>query len=439
MDMALNEIEKTVSKIENKADVFGYAEKLRLTSKKFLNNYKYVYEKLQELDENVHVLVEEATWDVGKIDVSITLAMPSNQLKRNVESPEREPKDIAAEIESLPCYNALKEIINSLMQDFQEIIEKIENWTTDYSRVLTTDSFMVCRCGGVLEFMTSGQESVVYFNNLYIRTLEMVDSLIKHFQTFERVHDLYGFEEERFELKYAYRDAARISVKAYEYLTEGEIKTEEDERIPCNLHFEYVGKSVKEEEQQYLAALLTILGHVPGGIGAIAGMLSIGMTVYDGIKENLCEEENVSSIVSIFNSEATVEYKKAREAYPKDLKEFNKKLSRITDTFDVISAINYEIHDNWVDSIRAYAFTEEYMFFAEQFLNKECKKVGEIRFFQSVERKDYLNERRGSNIVWGEDPGVTYSVKTRVGVEGEREDLSQESFESDIRNKEIYK
>ena len=67
------------------------------------------------------------------------------------------------------------------------------------------------------------------------------------------------------------------------------------------------------------------------------------------------------------------------------------------------------------------------------------KKVGEIRFFQSVERKDYLNERRGSNIVWGEDPGVTYSVKTRVGVEGEREDLSQESFESDIRNKEIYK
>lgn len=56
-----------------------------------------------------------------------------------------------------------------------------------------------------------------------------------------------------------------------------------------------------------------------------------------------------------------------------------------------------------------------------------------------MERKDYLNERRGSNIVWGEDPGVTYSVKTRVGVEGEREDLSQESFESDIRNKEIYK
>ncbi len=27
------------------------------------------------------------------------------------------------------------------------------------------------------------------------------------------------------------------------------------------------------------------------------------------------------------------------------------------------------------------------------------KKVAEIRFFQSVGRKDYLNERRGSNIV----------------------------------------
>ena len=439
MDTALNEIEKTVSKIENKADVFGYAEKTRLTSKKFLNNYKYVYEKLQELDGNVHVLVEEATWDIEKIDINITLAMPSNQLERNVESPEREPKDIVAEIESLQCYSVLKEVMDSLIRDFQEIIEKIENWTTNYSRVLTTDSFMVCRCGGILEFMTSGQESVVYFNNLYIRTLEMVDSLIKHFQTFAEIQDLYGFEEERYELKYAYRDAARISVKAYEYLTEGEIKAEEDEKIPCNLHLEYVGKSVREEEQQYLAALLTILGHVPEGIGTIAGMMSIGMTVYDYIKGNLSEKKAVISSAFGFDGIEEDVYKKLGGSYPEDLKKFNKKLSRITDTYNVISAINYEIHDNWVDSIRAYAFTEEYMFFAEQFLDKECKKVGEIRFFQSVERKDYMNERRGSNIVWGEDPGVTYSVKTRVGVEGKREDLSQESFENDIRNKEVYK
>jgi hypothetical protein len=33
------------------------------------------------------------------------------------------------------------------------------------------------------------------------------------------------------------------------------------------------------------------------------------------------------------------------------------------------------------------------------------KKVGEIRFFQSVERKDYLNERRGNNIVCGRIQG----------------------------------
>lgn len=55
-------------------------------------------------------------------------------------------------------------------------------------------------------------------------------------------------------------------------------------------------------------------------------------------------------------------------------------------------------------------------------------KVGEIRVFQNVERKDYLNERRGSNIVWGEDPGVTYSVKTRVGVEGGKQEMDKNSF-----------
>lgn len=56
-------------------------------------------------------------------------------------------------------------------------------------------------------------------------------------------------------------------------------------------------------------------------------------------------------------------------------------------------------------------------------------KVGEIRFFQNVERKGYLNERRGSNIVWREEPAVTYSVKTRVGVEGGKQEMDKNSFD----------
>lgn len=87
--------------------------------------------------------------------------------------------------------------------------------------------------------------------------------------------------------------------------------------------------------------------------------------------------------------------------------------------------MNYEITDNWVKSIRAYIFTEEYLFFVEQFLDEKCKKDGEPRFSMVVERKYYIHERRGSNIKWGENPGITYSTATNAGQKAERTEVRE--------------
>ncbi len=438
MDTAITDMEKTVSQIEEKAEVFGYAEKTRLTSKKFLNNYENVYQKLQRLDRELHVLTDQDTWDVGTIDVGIPLGMASNLLKEDAESPERTPEYIVSEIKILPCYTELKAVIDALIRDLQEIIEHIENWTTDYSRVLTTDSFMVCRCGGILEFLSSGQEYVAYFNNLYIRTLEIADSLIKHFQTFAETQDLFGYEDERYEPKYAYGNASRMAVRAYEYLTEGGIRGEKDEQIPCNIHFEFVGKSVKEEEGQYLAALLTVMGHFPNVLGGAATLVSVLLSVYDHLEGEMKGKEIVSATCSVIGDECETALEDLGAPYALDAKGIRGNLSIITDTFNVISALHYEIYDNWVYSIRVYTFTEEYLFYAEQFLDKDCQKVGEIRFLPGVERDDYMNERRGSNIAWGEDPGVTYSIKTRVGAEGKRKEFSQNTFDGNIQEEKVY-
>ena len=74
--------------------------------------------------------------------------------------------------------------------------------------------------------------------------------------------------------------------------------------------------------------------------------------------------------------------------------------------------MNYDLTDNWVESIRVYIFTEEYMFFVEQFLDETCNKKGEPTMYMALGKGDYINSRRGSNIEWGEDPGITYDAKT---------------------------
>ena len=39
----------------------------------------------------------------------------------------------------------------------------------------------------------------------------------------------------------------------------------------------------------------------------------------------------------------------------------------------------------------------------------------------------------------GEDPGVTYSIKTRVGDEGESGELSKESFDNNVKTGKLFK
>ena len=74
--------------------------------------------------------------------------------------------------------------------------------------------------------------------------------------------------------------------------------------------------------------------------------------------------------------------------------------------------MNYDLTDNWVESIRVYIFTEEYMFFVEQFLDETCNKKGEPTMYMALGKGDYINSRRGSNREGGEDPGITYDAKT---------------------------
>ena len=64
--------------------------------------------------------------------------------------------------------------------------------------------------------------------------------------------------------------------------------------------------------------MLTILRHVPEGIGTIAGMISIGMTVYDYIKGNLSEKKAVISSAFGFDGIEEDVYKKFGGSYPED-------------------------------------------------------------------------------------------------------------------------
>ena len=95
-------------------------------------------------------------------------------------------------------------LFTSLKDDLTQIVDKITGWTTDYTRELNIDSFMVCRCGGLLTFESTGQEFKEYFSALYLRTMELVTAIKDHYASLEKTEPVWGQPEEKYEMKFVY-------------------------------------------------------------------------------------------------------------------------------------------------------------------------------------------------------------------------------------------
>ena len=160
---------------------------------------------------------------------------------------------------------------------------------------------------------------------------------------------------------------------------------------------------------------------------------------------DILDEDTTKDMISIVAG-GTPLIKKGVKALGKEIPEvvgdglsINSNLSNVLDAFSLMTVMNYDLTDNWIESIRVYIFTEEYMFFGEQFLDETCNKKGEPIIYMALGKGDYLNNRRGSNIAWGEDPGITYDAKTKIGDQPQRRqaDEGKEMFEQ-VKESNIY-
>ncbi len=454
-------INGSLDRIEESDLSFGYGEDEALTSDEFMTKYQSLRKLVYEAYRQIEMLKEGKTWDVGPIDRSVKPNDPSDALYMNdgnpkwngnmvlgeisghesshmpvmiieaPENPERTGDMIAADVSRLECYKTVRQIIFNLKNDLAQIVDKIKDWTTDYTRKLDMNSFMVCRCGGLLTFESNGQEYNEYFSALYLRTMELVTAIKDHYASLEKTEPVWGQPEEKYEMKYVYGYIVDGMDKTSKFLIGESI---DDGTMKCNVHFEFVAKSVREQEKMFLSALFTVAGLMPG-TATVCGYITALMKIFDKGKKVIgyfSDKEKKMDLTDIWNeakdttkdmisivSGGTPLIKKGAKAFGKEIPEaiedglsINGNLSNVLDAFALLTVMNYDLTDNWVESIRVYIFTEEYMFFVEQFLDETCNKKGEPTMYMALGKGDYINSRRGSNIEWGEDPGITYDAKT---------------------------
>jgi len=423
-DKILNEWLPTVKEYATR---FGYAEAYTFKSYEFKQNYMEVRNNVIKIQTSLRKLINKSTWEIGKINTSIGVAMPSNALRPNVVSPERTAEMIVKDIEALECYQKIDNMLIELRKDLNEVIQNITDWTTECSNTLTFDSFMVCRCGGVLEFVTSGQEYVQYFDKIYSRMIEHLQEYAARLQSLAESQVYFCLEglevdsEER-DLLYAYEDAADGLEKAYKYLSTEEI---EQEPMRCNVHIEFVARSVQEESEQYITGIITLIGLIPHPATVPFKIASAAMGVYymneNRKQEKLLTFENGKTTFEIGLTASSITadvLQSAQKATPTALGYVNS-VGNVYSFIAAMSCANFEITDNWLERIRIYIFTEGYMFLGEMYLNESGEKSRESGCWPGVAKKQYMNMdyviSRGRNLEWGEHPGITFDVQTRAG------------------------
>ena len=82
---------------------------------------------------------------------------------------------------------------------------------------------------------------------------------------------MFKYQDDKYQLKYAYGNAVAGLEKTETFLTEG---TTDNGTMVCNVHFEFVAKSVNDQMGMYLSALLSVVGFIPGTTGVVAGAIS---------------------------------------------------------------------------------------------------------------------------------------------------------------------
>lgn len=376
-------------------------------------------EKINVLKGIKEIIIEKCLKVYRGINTKILVNDGSfNDITTELEEAKPFVKDIAEEWEKahtahvdLENYDDYKELIENIFKSIQTQIDEIDNWKEDSYHLITTGSFLVCRCGGLITFKDSGQNLKTTADNLATSILTTITQFKEYHRTLMEIPD--AKKDEIIDHQWSSHKAAAEGLERFEnMLIENGGNTSPDTCI----YMELICKSYNDEVNKLLMTALTLISMIPG-----MEILGIGLAIYTAVtmgNDAQGAADGASATIELFEAikESGDEGGILKNLGAGALVNANKLYTYAT----IVTNLLYVSYDTFIENIKVTVFTEHYAYID----NRKLKETGELEpeFLPKVHKKEDYTDATG--LKWKEEPGVYLGRKKHMW-----ENRKGESFE----------
>ena len=317
--------------------------------------------------------------------------------------------------QNIHCYEN-SEKVESKISYIQSVIQGVEGkiriapvefekWKDAPYHFLTLDSYMVCRCGGILSFHRDGQA----YHNVLDRITKATEDLINFVeQKCKEWYESYIVWELNYDIVPELQTERSKEIKNSKQAMEKaanlknsidvnpELKTVDD--IYNGIHLEFWSHAYYDELKTQGVGLLSLVSAL---IDHGGNWLSMGIVVYQWHKEG--DTDRYMTPIDIVDASNFFTPWINNESV---LRSINF-LSVIT----TIPAFLYTSNATWVEEIRITFFTDDYAVLASQKIDEDGFKVKEPEF-EKMYKFDYLDRHESDGVKWklNGEQGIKYEA-----------------------------
>ncbi|WP_336624291.1 PAAR-like protein [Clostridium boliviensis] len=431
LNMDFNSIEKSIKifkkQTANKADeillvktmdtpAFTRDEKLIKKDRDAINECQKVKKTLDNIIKTknlIHENLQDDMFYVQNVNLQhikkhlLTILAELTSLKTDVVAAHSlAPNDSAQ-------FNKLKSSLKEGISEVNGLYDQVCSFKPERHQIITMDSYLVCRGGGILSFLSSGQEYYAYCNDLVIK-IRNLTSLFKNncedrlLRNRRKYLDYIGIGTD--EEGYSYKKAIR-SLETYKKMLD-DVGGVKGIKMETPVYLELISHAYFEERRNKMMSLVTIAVTWFGtpGMTLFFGALQVGQAMADGDLVS-----GMSGRVSIDSAGSKVIEPVYKNAYT-----HNNLFSTATAMVDFFA----QSQDTWIEEIKLSVFCSNARELSDWAPEGECdflhtaycllNQDGSIRkegVYDVQKRKEFII----NGGVWDYTPAASLVVKEHFG------------------------
>ena len=409
--LEINDLKKKLSKsLKNAIDITYklYVFTLYTSSPEVYIEYMNHYEKLKSIKAELDKLYPEFSLFAISIDMGDNKFYGTIKNLKDIENGVNKiikDMDDAHEIYSnLDEYETLKTEFQELVSQTKKLKSKIIDWKEKEYHLILTNSFLVCRCGGIISFLTSGQEHMLRAKTLLKSILDTATRFKDHCVKGQTDYCIREIENDVYE---SYKHAAE-GLEIFEKIVGP--STSEEIKVPqVPIYMELISHSYNEEIKQKMLTALAVIGTYSKLITFVCSFITIAQIDM----ESNDPSDVVSGVSADINALNTLEI--IDKLGGKKIVYVNNLYGKIMN----IAGVLYTSYDTWIECVRITVFTDTHAHVKEQYMDKDGRCRSGLNDAHIYSKADYITNCQGRGLQWKEDPGAYLTRREHIGDKGE--------------------